>query len=158
MFLVSSGKYPEVEVLDHMIVLICIFWGTSILSSLVAAPTFILTNSVQGFPLLHILANICYLLPFWPEKAMAPHSSILAWKIHGRRSLVGCSPWGCEESDTTERLHFHFPVLEKEMATCSSVLAWRIPGMVEPDGLLSIGLHRVRHDWSDLAAAGVSYG
>ena len=29
-------------------------------------------------------------------------------KSHGRRSLVGCRPWGCEESDTTERLHFHF--------------------------------------------------
>ena len=29
-------------------------------------------------------------------------------KSHGRRSLVGCSPWGCEESDTTEQLHFHF--------------------------------------------------
>ena len=43
------------------------------------------------------------------EKAMAPHSSTLAWKIHGRRSLVGCSPWGREKSDTTERLHFfHF--------------------------------------------------
>ena len=41
-------------------------------------------------------------------KAMAPHSSTLAWKIHGRRSLVGCSPWGCKELDTTERLHFHF--------------------------------------------------
>ena len=42
------------------------------------------------------------------EKAMATHSSILAWKSHGRRSLVGWSPRGCEESDTTERLHFHF--------------------------------------------------
>ena len=90
------------------------------------------------------------------EKAMAPHSSTLAWKIpwmeepgglqskrllrvghdwanslslftfmhwrrkwqptpvllpresHGQRSLVGCSPWGHEELDTTERLHFHF--------------------------------------------------
>ena len=39
---------------------------------------------------------------------MAPHSSTLAWKIHGRKSLVGCSRWGREESDTTERLHFHF--------------------------------------------------
>ena len=39
---------------------------------------------------------------------MAPHSSTLAWKIHGRRRLVSCSPWGCKESDTTERLHFHF--------------------------------------------------
>ena len=29
-------------------------------------------------------------------------------KSHGRRSLVGCRPWGCEESDRTERLHFHF--------------------------------------------------
>ena len=43
--------------------------------------------------------------------------------------------------------------LEKEMATHSSVLAWRIPGMAEPGGLLSMGLHRVGHDWSDLAAA-----
>ena len=42
------------------------------------------------------------------EKAMAPHSSTLAWKIHGWRSLVGCSPWGRWESDTTERLHFYF--------------------------------------------------
>ena len=29
-------------------------------------------------------------------------------KSHGRRTLVGCSPWGLEESDMTERLHFHF--------------------------------------------------
>ena len=39
---------------------------------------------------------------------------------------------------------FHFHALEKEMATHSSVLAWRIP-TVEPDGLLSMGLHRVGH-------------
>ena len=48
---------------------------------------------------------------------------------------------------------FHFHALEKEMATQSSVLAWRIPGMGEPDGLPSMGLHRVGHDRSDLAAA-----
>ena len=39
------------------------------------------------------------------------------------------------------------------MATHSSVLAWRIPGTGEPGGLPSMGSHRVRHDWSDLAAA-----
>ena len=39
---------------------------------------------------------------------MAPHSSTLAWRTCGQRSLVGCSPWGREELDTTERLHFHF--------------------------------------------------
>ena len=48
---------------------------------------------------------------------------------------------------------FHFHALEKEMATHSSVLAWRIPGMGKPGGLLSMGLHRVGHDWRDLAAA-----
>ena len=48
---------------------------------------------------------------------------------------------------------FHFHAVEKEMATHSSVLAWRIPGTGEPGGLLSIGTHRVGHDWSDLAAA-----
>ena len=59
---------------------------------------------------------------------------------------MGCSPWDCEESDTTERLHFYFPALEKEMATHSNVLAWRIPGPVEPGGLSSMGSHRVGHD------------
>ena len=39
------------------------------------------------------------------------------------------------------------------MATHSSVLAWRVPGTGEPGGLPSMGSHRVRHDWSDLAAA-----
>ena len=42
---------------------------------------------------------------------------------------------------------------EKEMATHSSVLAWSIPGMGKPGGLPSLGSHRVRHDWNDLAAA-----
>ena len=54
-------------------------------------------------------------------------------------------------SDFTFTFHFH--ALEKEMATYSSVLTWRIPGTGEPGGLPSMGLHRVGHDWSDLAAA-----
>ena len=48
---------------------------------------------------------------------------------------------------------FHFHALEKEMVTHSSILAWRIPGTEEPGGLPSMGSHRVRHDWRDLAAA-----
>ena len=47
-------------------------------------------------------------------------------------------------SDVTFTLHFH--ALEKEMATYSSVLVWRIPGAEEPDGLPSMGSHRVRQD------------
>ena len=42
------------------------------------------------------------------EKEMAIHYSTLAWKIPWTRSLVGCSPWGHYESDTTEWLPFHF--------------------------------------------------
>ena len=75
-----------------------------------------------------------------------PTPVLLPGKSHGRRSLEGCSPWGCEELDTTERLHFHFHALEKEMATHSSVFAWRISGMGEPGGLPFMGLHRVGHN------------
>ena len=53
-------------------------------------------------------------------------------------------------SDFTFTFHFH--ALEREMATRSSVLAWGIPGTGEPGGLLSMGSHRVGHDWSDSAA------
>ena len=73
-----------------------------------------------------------------------PTPVLLPGKSHAWRSLVGCSPWGREELDTTEQLHFH--ALEKEMATHSSVLASKIPGMGEPGGLPSMGSHRVGHD------------
>ena len=84
-----------------------------------------------------------------------PTPVLVPGKSHGRRSLVGCSPWGRWESDTTERLHFH--ALEKEMATHSSVLAWRIPGTGEPGGLPSMGSNRVGHNWSNLAAAAAAW-
>ena len=64
---------------------------------------------------------------------------------------VGTSVWELSISDTTERLHF--TCIGEEMATHSSVIAWRIPGMGEPGGLPSMGSHRIRHDWSNLAAA-----
>ena len=100
--------------------------------------------------LMHALPMITPWASFTPEKAMAPHSSTLAWKI----------PWteepGRLQSMGSRRVrhHFHFHALEKEMATHSSVLAWRIPESGESGGLPSVGSHRVRH-WSDLAAAAV---
>ena len=89
-------------------------------------------------------------LEFVTEKAMAPHSSPLAWKISwteepGRLQSMGSQRVGWL-SDFT--FTFHFYALEKEMATHSSVLAWRIPGM---------GLHRGGHDWSDLAVAAAEF-
>ena len=72
---------------------------------------------------------ICWWLIDLPEKAMAPHSRTLAWKIPwmeepGRLQSMGSlsQTW---LSDFTFTFHFH--ALEKEMATHSSVLAWRIP-------------------------------
>ena len=71
-------------------------------------------------------------------------------KSHGQRSLVGHSPWGREESDTTEWLtfSFHFHVLEKEMAIHSSTIAWKIPWTEEPGRPQSTGSQRVGHDWA----------
>ena len=70
------------------------------------------------------------------EKAMATHSSTLAWEILWTEE-PGRLVHGVVKSRT--RLSkftftFHFPALEKEMATHSSILAWRIPGTGEPVG------------------------
>ena len=83
------------------------------------------------------------------EKAMATHSSTLAWKIPwmeepGRLQSMGSLRSQTRLSDFV--FTFHFPALEKEMATLSSVLAWRIPELGEPGGLPSMGSHRVGHD------------
>ena len=83
-----------------------------------------------------------------PEKAVAPHSSTLAWKIPwmeepGRLQSMGSLSWTWLSNFT---FTFHFHALEKEMATHSSVLAWRIPGTGEPGGQPSMGSHKVRHD------------
>ena len=89
---------------------------------------------------------------------MATCSSILAWKIPWTGSCQA-TVHGVAKSRTRLSYFtftFHFHALEKEMATHSSILAWRIPGTEEPNGLLSMGLHRVGHDWSDLAAAAVA--
>ena len=45
--------------------------------------------------------------PLEKEMAIHPLQYYCLEKSHGQRSLVGYSPWGCKESDTTERLHFH---------------------------------------------------
>ena len=55
--LFSSDVYPEMELLDHMVVLFLVFWGNSILFPIVAAPIYIPTNSEQVFPFLPILTT-----------------------------------------------------------------------------------------------------
>ena len=92
------------------------------------------------------------------EKEMAMHSSILAWRIPGTEEPGGLPFMGSHRAGhnwndlaaVAAAACMH--ALEKEMAMHSSILAWRIPGTEEPGGLPSMGSHRVRHDWSDLAA------
>ena len=98
---------------------------------------------------MHVKILICNLIMVDKEKEMATHSSTLAWKIPwteepGRLHAVH----GVPESDTTERLHFHFSLscIGEGNSNPSSVLAWRIPETGEPGGLLSMGSHRVGHD------------
>ena len=87
------------------------------------------------------------------EKAMAPHSSTLARKIPWMEDPRGLK-WGHEESDMTERLHFHFSLSciggNGNPLQCSCLENLRDG---EPGGLPSMGPHRVGHDGSDLAAA-----
>ena len=88
-----------------------------------------------------------------------PTPVLLPGKSHGWRSLVGAAVHGVARSWiwlSDFIFPFHFHALEKELTTHSTILAWRIPGMGEPGGLPSVGSHRVRHDWSGLAAAAPS--
>ena len=49
------------------------------------------------------LSDFTFTFPFHAlEKEMATHSSVVAWRIQGRGSLLGCRLWGRTESDTTE--------------------------------------------------------
>ena len=84
-----------------------------------------------------------------------PSPVLLPGKSHGRRSLVGCSPWGRKESGTTERLHVHFSLscIGEGNGNPFQCACLKNPRDGEPVGLPSMGSHRVGHNWSDLAAA-----
>ena len=79
---------------------------------------------------------------------MATHSSTLAWQIPWTEEPGRLQSMGSLESDTTERLHFHFSLscIGEGNGNPLQCSAWRIPGMGEPGGLPSLGLYRVEHD------------
>ena len=100
-----------------------------------------------------IMLDISYNLSW--RRQWHPTPVLLPGKSHGRRSLVGCSPWGRYKSDTTERLHFHFSPSRigegnGNPLQCSCLESPR-------DGrawwAAVYGVAQSRHDWSDLAAA-----
>ena len=155
-----KGNPPTLLVEHHSLkalILQCSSFFTVQLSRpyMTAGKTIALTRETFVSEVTSLLFNMVSRL--FKRRQWHPTPVLLPGKSHGRRSLEGCSPWGRWGSDTTERLHFHFPALEKEMATHSSVLARRIPGTGEPGGMPSMGSHRVGHNWSDLAAAAVGW-
>lgn len=60
-----SVVFPEVWLLDHMVVLLLSFWGVVIVFSIVAAPSYIFSSRAQGIPLPYVFAHTCYFLSFW---------------------------------------------------------------------------------------------
>ena len=67
----------------------------------------LIENYMQFCPVIWIFTFANY-YGLWGTRRWHPTPVLLPGKSHGQRSLVGCSPWGLEESDTTEWLHFHF--------------------------------------------------
>ena len=78
------------------------------------------------------------------EKEMATHSSVLAWRIPGRGSLVGGCLWGRTGSDRLSDFHFHFSLSCIGEGNGSSLQCPCLEG--EPGGLPSVGSHRAGHD------------
>ena len=81
-----------------------------------------------------------------------PTPVLLPGKSHGWRSLVGYSPWSHEDSDTTEWLHFHFSLSCVGEGNGNPLQYSCLENPSDRGGLLSMGSHRVGHDWRDLAA------
>ena len=90
-----------------------------------------------------------------------PHLTFICTQAEKSNLLVGKMFRDLEKKDCRSWCRIHAGVfkkdfltsIQKEMATHSSILVWRIPGTEEPGGPPPMGSHRVRHDWSHLAAA-----
>ena len=121
------------------------------------------TGSEVYNPTVRLVALISQAIMKWTVQLQQGISCPLGWNGEGNggplqyscleNPMDGGAWWaavsGVAESRTRRSdfaFTFRFHTLEKEMATHSSVLAWRIPGTVEPDGLPSMGSHRVGHD------------
>ena len=112
------------------------------------------TNFVCFLKYLFIYLFLTLPHSMWRRRQWHPTPVLLPGKSHGQRSLVGCSPWGRKELDMTEQLHFHFSLscIGEENGNPLQCSFLENPRDGEPGGLLSVGWHRVKHDWSDSAA------
>ena len=109
--------------------------------------TFLLKNYVTLLTYLYIVGLFDNSIQLW-RRQWHPTPVLLPGKPHGRRSLVGYSPWGQEESDVTEQLHFHFSFScigegNDNPLQCSCL---ENPRDGEPGGWPPMGSQRVGHD------------
>ena len=111
------------------------------------------------FPSSRVFSNESVLHIRWPKYwsfSISPsneYSGLISFRIDWLDLLAVQGTLKSLLQHHSSKASIFWHALEKKMATHSSVLAWRIPGTGEPGGLPSMGSHRVRHDWSDLAAA-----
>ena len=97
----SSDMYSEVGLLDRMVALFLIFWGTSILFSIVAALTYIPTNSEEGFPFLHTReATFNYFSQAWHlSSSLCPSSFRLSCPDMQAEACLNGRAYFCFEPD-----------------------------------------------------------
>ena len=110
-----------------------------------------------------LLVNTFFFFNVWSyclsEKAMAPHSSTLAWKIPWTEDpgrLLSMGLWRVGHDWATSLWLFTFMHWRRKWQATPVFLPGESQGRGESGGLPSMGSHRVRHDWSDLAAAAVA--
>ena len=116
-----SDKYPQVELLDHKVVLFLIFWGPSILFSIVAAPIYIPTNSAEVFPFLHTLRNTyCCLFDnsqeirqVWGDGPLGFWFTFLWWLV--MLSTFSCTCWRLY---VFEKMSLPLPILNWTVFVC----------------------------------------
>ena len=101
----------------------------------------------------YLFPVVLIIIIYFKRRLWHPIPVLLPGKSHGRRSLVGCSSWGREELETTEQLHFSLSCIGEGNGNPLQCSCLENPRDWEPGGLPSMGSHRVRHNWSDLAAA-----
>ena len=132
LFSFTLDIYSGVELLDNMLALVFVFWGTYVLFSTVAIPIYIFTNHVLGFSFFHILANIYYLF----GDVILRGASLVAQLIKNLPTMCDTWVWSWVGKIPWRRIWYPTPIF----------LPGESPWTEEPGRLLSMVSQRVGHN------------